>query len=96
MARKQYLITYDVSDDKRRTSLFKTLIANGDHVQFSVFLCALNPMELASLRATMSELIHAREDQVIIVDLGRADSDAAPLLDCLGKRYNPPTRVQVF
>lgn len=96
MARKQYLITYDISDDKRRTGVFKTLVAQGDHVQFSVFLCALNPMELASLRAGMSELINNREDQVIIVDLGAAKSDSSPLLDCLGKRYNPPTRVQVI
>lgn len=96
MARNQYFITYDVSDDKRRNGLFKTLAANGDHVQYSVFLCALNRMELAGLRATMSELINHREDQVIIIDLGRAESDSAPLLDCLGKRYNPPTRVQVI
>ncbi len=96
MARKQFLITYDVSDDKRRNSLFRTLTANGDHVQFSVFLCALNPMELAGLRAVMNETINHREDQVVIVDLGNANSDASPLLDCLGKRYNPPTRVQVI
>jgi CRISPR-associated protein Cas2 len=96
MARRQYLITYDVSDDKRRNRLFKTLIAGGDHVQYSVFLCALNPMELARLRVEMSETINHREDQVIIVDLGPADSDSAPLLDCLGKRYNPQTRVQII
>lgn len=96
MARKQYLITYDVSNDKRRNNLFKTLVAQGDHVQFSVFLCALNPMEFAGLRARMNELINAREDQIIIVDLGAAESDSSPLLDCLGKRYNPPVRVQVI
>jgi len=96
MARKQFLITYDVSDDKRRNSLFKTLTAHGDHVQFSVFVCALNRMEIAALRATMSELINHHQDQVIIIDMGKAEPDASPLLDCLGKRYNPPTRVQVI
>lgn len=95
MARRQHLIAYDISDDKRRTAVFKTLIAQGDHVQFSVFLCALNAMELAALRARLSELIHARDDQVIIVDLGPNDGEAA-LLECLGKRYNPNVRVQVI
>ncbi len=94
--RRQYLIAYDISDDKRRTRIFTTLMGQGDHVQFSVFLCALNPRELASLRARLAEVVHARDDQVIIVDLGQSDGDYGPLLDCLGKRYNPPTRVQVI
>lgn len=94
--RRQYLIAYDISDDKRRTQVFKTLLAQGDHVQFSVFLCALSPMELARLRARLSELIHAREDQVIMVDFGAKDTELDALVDCLGKPYHPTTRVQVF
>ena len=95
MSRRRYLIAYDVSDDKRRSGVFKTLVGNGDHVQFSVFLCALNPRELAGLRGRLSELIHAKEDQVIMVDLGPSDAGLETLLECLGKRYNPATRVQV-
>jgi len=95
MARKQYLIAYDISDDKRRANVFKTLVGQGDHVQYSVFLCALSPSEQIALRAKLDELIHAREDQVMIVDLGTAAS-ASPLIECLGKRYNPSIRVQVF
>lgn len=95
MTRRRYLIAYDISDDKRRTGVFKTLISQGDHVQFSVFLCSLNPRELATLRAKLCDLVHARDDQVIIVDLGQAADDLNTLLDCLGKRYNPTTRVQI-
>ncbi|HUT57607.1 MAG TPA: CRISPR-associated endonuclease Cas2, partial [Phycisphaerae bacterium] len=39
--RRRYLVTYDISDDKRRDLVFKTLRDRGDHVQFSVFLCEL-------------------------------------------------------
>lgn len=95
MARRRYLIAYDISDDKRRAGVFKTLVGSGDHVQFSVFLCALNLRELAGLRARLAELIHAQDDQIIIVDLGLADDGLGTLLECLGKRYNPATRVQV-
>lgn len=96
MARRQYLVAYDISDDKRRTKVFETLTGQGDHVQFSVFLCALNPQELATLRGALQSLIDARQDQIILVELGVSHSRANLPLECLGKPYNPATRVQVF
>lgn len=96
MARRQYLISYDIADDKRRTQVFKTLTGQGDHVQFSVFLCALNRREWADLRGRLGEMIHHRDDQIIILDLGDADSDIQRILDCLGKRYNPAPRVRII
>jgi CRISPR-associated protein Cas2 len=93
--RKRYLIAYDVSDDKRRTTIFKTLMANGDHVQFSVFLCQLNDVELACLKGDLGQMLNTRLDQIIVLDLGPADSDLATKLDCMGKAYTPPTRVLV-
>jgi CRISPR-associated protein Cas2 len=94
--RNRYLIAYDVSDDKRRTAIFKTLMGNGDHVQFSVFLCQLSDLELARLKGNLCESVNVRQDQVVILDLGPADSDLASRLECLGKAYTPPARVQVF
>ena len=94
--RKRYLIAYDVSDDKRRTAIFKTLMGNGDHVQFSVFLCQLSDVELARLKGNLTEGVNARQDQVVILDLGPADSDLASRLECLGKAYTPPARVMVI
>jgi CRISPR-associated protein Cas2 len=95
MARRQYMIAYDISDDKRRTRVFKMLMGQGDHVQYSVFLCALTAQELVAARYTLGEIIHEREDQVIIVDLGRSDDENEPLIECLGKVYNPTTRVRI-
>ena len=94
--RKRYLIAYDVSDDKRRTAIFKTLMGNGDHVQFSVFLCQLSDMELARLKGNLAESVNARQDQVVILDLGPADNDLASRFECIGKAYTPPTRVMVI
>lgn len=95
MARRHYLISYDVSDDKRRTKLFKLLEGEGDHVQYSVFFCELNATELAVVRAAVTEIIHDREDQVLILDLG---PDSRPLdegLEVLGTPYDPLTRTLV-
>jgi CRISPR-associated protein Cas2 len=94
--RKRYLIAYDVSDDKRRTAIFKTLMGNGDHVQFSVFLCQLNDVELARLKGRLLESVNARQDQIVVLDLGPADSELASRLECIGKAYSPPARVMVI
>jgi len=95
MPRRHYLITYDVSDDKRRTRLFKLLEGEGDHAQYSVFFCDLTPAELASTRARITELIHDREDQVLILDLGVADRPLDHGLEVLGSPYDPMTRTLV-
>lgn len=95
MPRRHYLITYDVSDDKRRTRLFKTLEGEGDHAQYSVFFCDLTPAELAGLRMQITGIIHDREDQVLILDLGHADRPLDQGLEVLGSPYDPLTRTLV-
>lgn len=95
MSRRHYLISYDVSDDKRRTKLFKTLEGEGDHAQYSVFFCELNPAEIARLRARITEIIHDREDQVLLLDLGPAEQPLDLGLEVLGTPYDPHTRTLV-
>jgi len=70
MARRHYLVSYDIADDKRRTRVFKALCDNGDHVQYSVFFCELSSTELVQLRMELDEAINHRQDQVIVLDLG--------------------------
>ena len=95
--RRRYLITYDISDDKRRNCVFKTLRDRGDHIQFSVFLCELNPREYALLKGQLQEFVHKRDDQVLILDLGLADNilEIGQGLDYVGFAYCPPQRVMV-
>ena len=94
--RNRYLISYDVSDDKRRNRIFKTLMGNGDHVQFSVFFCDLNDAELARLKGLLVRAVNHRQDQVLILDLGPAETDLDRRLECIGKHYDPPARVRVI
>ena len=95
MARRRYLVTYDVAEDKRRTRIFETLRDCGDHAQYSVFFCELNPTELALLRIELREHLHEREDQILILDLGKAENPLESGMECLGKGYDPPGRVLV-
>ena len=94
--RNRYLVAYDVSDDKRRTGIFKTLMGNGDHVQFSVFLCDLSDLELARLKGQLAENVNQRQDQVIILNLGPAESGLCSRLECIGQAYSPPSRCRVI
>lgn len=93
--RHHYLISYDISDDKRRSNVFEALRDNGDHVQYSVFICELNEVEVTRLASELTEYIHHDEDQVMILDLGTADVSLETALDCLGKPYEPVSRVQI-
>jgi len=95
MARRRYLVSYDIADDKRRTRAFKTLDSWGDHAQYSVFFAELNDTELARLRSKLDAIIHHEEDQVLILDLGPQTSPLNDALECLGKAYHPPSRVIV-
>jgi CRISPR-associated protein Cas2 len=95
-ARRHYLISYDIADDKRRTEVFKTLHGFGDHAQYSVFFCELNGRELALLRTRLRGAVHHREDQVLIVDLGHAQRPLAEGMEGIGKGYEPPTRTMVI
>lgn len=96
MSRRHYLLTYDISDDKRRTKVFKALLGVGDHVQYSVFLCDLKDTELATLRAKVRTLLHHKEDQLLVVDLGPASDPLLDGIEAIGRGYDPPVRLQVI
>jgi CRISPR-associated protein Cas2 len=95
VARRHYLLAYDVSDDKRRTKVFETLKDHGEHVQFSVFFCELSVQELARLRGLLGEAIDHKADQVIVLDLGDQQNPLEMMLECIGRGYNPRGRVRV-
>jgi CRISPR-associated protein Cas2 len=85
--RKIYLVTYDIADDKRLRKVFKTMRNWGDHLQYSVFECQLNPTELLRLKAELSQLINNAQDQVLFVDLGPAAGRAQKVIEALGQPY---------
>ena len=89
-------MTYDISDDRRRNKVFKALQGFGDHTQYSVFLCELNDQELSRLRARVRPHIDHREDQLLIVEIGRATRLVAANIEAIGKPYDPPVRSMVF
>lgn len=94
--RRHYVVTYDISDDKRRTNVFTMLFGYGDHAQYSVFFCELSDTELVQLRSKLRDAINTHEDQVMLVDLGRATQPLEAGLEVIGKSYSPPVRTVVI
>ena len=92
VAPRLWLVCYDIADDKRRTKVYKTLRAYGEHLQFSVFRCALSPMQFARLRAELDEVVAPGEDQVMMVLLGNADSPKSWRTVVVGRPLGAPER----
>ena len=92
-----YLVSYDIADPKRLRKVFKTMRGFGDHLQFSVFLCVLSPLQRERMERRLEDLIHHGEDQVLIVPLGAASADRSWRMTTLGLPYVHPERcVRIF
>ncbi len=69
-----YIVTYDVSDQKRWRRVFTLMKGYGEWLQLSVFQCRLSRRRHADLLATLDELINHDHDHVLMLDLGVADN----------------------
>lgn len=87
--RQTYLVCYDISNDKRRSRVHKTLRGFGDHLQYSVFECQFTRVDLARCRHLLSEAINHREDQVLFVDLGPVEGRGDRVISAIGRSYTP-------
>ena len=64
-----YVVAYDISDDRRRTRLFKALKRYGTAVQESVFECHLTADQFIKMRRDVEAVIDPSLDQVRYYDL---------------------------
>lgn len=95
--RRDLLVCYDISDPARLRKVFQIMRGYGDHLQYSVFRCALSKMERIRLVAQLSEVIHHGEDQVLFVDLGAVDGKRSARFRALGRPMTHPDRhAKVF
>ena len=93
--RNRYIVTYDISEDDRRTRVHNTLRGYGDHIQYSVFRCDLSERERVAMRAQLHPLIDHAIDQILMIDLGPVDGRAATCVEAIGRRYIAPERTVV-
>lgn len=90
-----YIVTYDVSDQKRWRAVFKLMKGYGEWLQLSVFQCRLSRRRHAELLATLDEIILDQHDHVLMLDLGPADK-VNPHVVSLGKAFEAVAREPVI
>ena len=85
--RATYLVCYDIADDKRLRRVFKICRNYGNHLQYSIFECDLNPCEKVELETELKEVIHHDDDQVLFVALGPSEGRGDRVITALGQPY---------
>jgi len=94
--RRLYLVCYDVCGEgapRRLRRVYKTLRGYGEHVQYSVFRCALTDKQLAMLEAALVTEIDHHKDQVLLVPLGSAVEPSGWSGWTLGVPIGAPERI---
>ncbi|HWK29613.1 MAG TPA: CRISPR-associated endonuclease Cas2 [Solirubrobacter sp.] len=84
-ARTRYLLTYDISDPARLRRVHQIAKQFGYALQYSVFVCDLEPVALIALREKLRATIHHREDRISIFVLGPAGTRRAEHVVHLGR-----------
>ena len=73
MARQFILASYDITDDKRRRKVMKTMEDFGQRVQYSVFECRLTPLEFEKMKKRLKPLILETQDSIRFYFIGAED-----------------------
>ncbi|MBI1366036.1 MAG: CRISPR-associated endonuclease Cas2 [Alphaproteobacteria bacterium] len=90
-----YLVTYDISDQKRWRRVFRIMKGYGRWLQLSVFQCRLTTRRRADLSARLEKEIHHRDDHVLIVDVGPAEKVELKV-ESLGKSFESVKRQAII
>lgn len=70
------VVSYDISNDKRRRKMAKILEGYGDRVQYSVFECELDAPQLTSLKRRLRPLVSKEAGESVRIYPLHADSAA--------------------
>jgi len=66
---ERVIVTYDITDDRRRNRICKAIERYGDRVQYSVFEIAIATKDLHKLIDELHGLMHTQEDRLLVIRL---------------------------
>ncbi|WP_420614236.1 CRISPR-associated endonuclease Cas2 [Candidatus Spongiisocius sp.] len=89
-SRRRYLVAYDIRDDKRLRLVYKTMKGYGWRMQYSVFICDLDRMELLSLKTDLGAIIHHAVDSIAMIDLGSPHERGSDCFQFMGAVHGMP------
>ena len=86
--RTRYIISYDIANPRRLRRVHRKMKDYGTPVQYSVFLCDFSAPEKVLLIEALMPLLHQREDQVLIINIGSATGRARDVIQSLGRAFD--------
>lgn len=86
-----FIVTYDISDQRRWRRVFKAMHGYGEWIQLSVFQCRLTRRRRAELETRLRELVKNGEDHVLLVDVGPEDKIELAI-ESIGKTFSKMER----
>jgi CRISPR-associated protein Cas2 len=92
MARRRYIVAYDIRDEKRLRGIHKTMKGFGYPLQYSVFVCDLNKSEKIQMKQSLGDLIHHTEDSIAVIDLGDPEVRGVECFEFMGVFHSLPRR----
>ena len=64
-----YIISYDITNPRRLSRVYKLMKQSGIHIQYSVFYCRLTWQNLVELKGKLGSIINPKKDDVRIYPL---------------------------
>ena len=89
-ARTRYLLAYDISDPRRLRRVHQVAKRYGYALQYSLFVCDLDDVELVRLRENLRSEIDHRGDRISIFDLGPPTGRGVSCVQQLGRAPRMP------
>ncbi len=89
--RENYLICYDIKNEKRLSKVYKYLCGIAIHIQYSVFYHRLDYRELIELKEKLKSIINEEEDDLRIYPL-----PSSPKVLAIGQARPLPEGVELF
>ena len=89
--RTRFLVSYDISDAKRLRQVHRAVKDFGWPMQYSVFICDLDAVEMLMLKQAVADIIHHTEDAVAFINLGPPAHRGRECFEFMGARTSLPT-----
>jgi CRISPR-associated protein Cas2 len=89
--RRRYVVCYDIRDDKRLRRVHKVMKTFGWAMQYSVFVCDLDMVELVQLKGAIGAVINHGEDSVAWIECGDPGERGIACFTFLGVAPRLPT-----
>lgn len=96
MAKRRFIVSYDVSSPRRLRRVAKVLQSFGRRIQYSVFECLLDPLRLVKVKGALEREINHEQDQVLFISMRRSPGGDNLEISSLGRPYSEAPRLTII